>query len=76
VNRAFVLGILLSAAWGSVNIAATRDGDASPPIVVKVVAFNDFHGNLQSPGKLASVVGQQPVDVGGWITSPPMLTSV
>jgi 5'-nucleotidase len=65
MNRAFVFGILVVAACGSVQIAAARDGDTRPPIIVKVVAFNDFHGNLQSPGKLASVVGQPPVVVGG-----------
>ena len=56
---------MLSAAWGIVNIAATHGDDAGPPIVVKVVAFNDFHGNLKSPGKLAGVFGGQPIDVGG-----------
>lgn len=35
------------------------------PAVIKVVAFNDFHGNLQSPAKLSGIVGQPPVNVGG-----------
>jgi 5'-nucleotidase len=65
VKRAFVFWILASAVWGNTSIAATHDGTKRLPIVVKVVAFNDFHGNLQSPGKLASVVGQPPVVVGG-----------
>ena len=65
MNRVLALGALLTAAWGIVNIAATHGDDAAQPIVVKVVAFNDFHGNLQSPGKLAGTPGRQPVDVGG-----------
>jgi 5'-nucleotidase len=65
MNRAIVSCILVSAAWGSVHLAVARDRDARPPIVVKVVAFNDFHGNLQSPGKLASAFGEQSVVVGG-----------
>src|SRR5262245_45300248 len=26
------------------------DEDAAPPFAVKIIAFNDFHGNLESPG--------------------------
>lgn len=64
-NRAWALSLLASAACASVNIAAARDLGPDPSIVVKVVAFNDFHGNLLSPGKLSGVVGQPPVVVGG-----------
>ena len=67
MNRTAVLRLLISvsAACGIANIAAARDSGESPPIVVKVLAFNDFHGNLQSPGKLAGVAEGQPVGVGG-----------
>src|SRR5471032_2412503 len=33
---------------------ATPPADAPAPVRVKIVAFNDFHGNLQSPGRFAA----------------------
>jgi len=40
--------------------------EAEPtPISLKIVAFNDFHGNLQSPGKFSREIGKPPVTVGG-----------
>jgi len=65
VKHAFVMGILVTAVLGSTSAAASRDGTKRLPIIVKVVAFNDFHGNLQSPGKFSGVVGEPPVVVGG-----------
>jgi 5'-nucleotidase len=65
VKYVFALGIIVSAVWSSMSSAAAKDGTKHPAIVVKVVAFNDFHGNLQSPGQFASVTGQPPVVVGG-----------
>ena len=38
---------------------------AVEPISIKIVAINDFHGNLLSPGKLAEVSGQPASNVGG-----------
>jgi len=31
------------------------------PVSIKIEAFNDLHGSLQSPGRLAYAVGEQPV---------------
>src|SRR3569833_4080722 len=40
--------------------------EAEPtPISLKIVAFNDFHGNLQSPGKFSREIGLFFVFVGG-----------
>ena len=51
-------------------LAATLAGCATPPptapVTIKIVAFNDFHGNLQSPGRFG--VNSQAADrpaVGG-----------
>jgi len=30
--------------------SADPPGPADKPVVVKVIGFNDYHGNLQSPG--------------------------
>ena len=38
---------------------------AVEPISIKIVAINDFHGNLLPPGKLAEVSGQPASNVGG-----------
>ncbi|MCK9687870.1 bifunctional metallophosphatase/5'-nucleotidase [Scleromatobacter humisilvae] len=51
-------------------LATTLAGCATPPppapLTVKIVAFNDFHGNLQSPGKLGtSTQASQRPAVGG-----------
>ena len=42
----------LAGAFGLANIAtaATPTPTPKPPISVKIIGFNDFHGNLQSPG--------------------------
>ena len=34
----------------SSHAAAAASPDPGPPFAVKIVGFNDFHGNLQSPG--------------------------
>ncbi len=31
-------------------LSACNDDDVEPPFTVKIIAFNDYHGNLQSPG--------------------------
>ena len=52
-RSAFALGVLAAVAACSSSDDGT--GTASPavvsaPFVVKVIGFNDFHGNLESPG--------------------------
>jgi 5'-nucleotidase len=44
--RLLVVALLIGA------LAACNDGgnDPGPPFAVKIIALNDFHGNLQSPG--------------------------
>jgi 5'-nucleotidase len=48
--------------------AAATPADAPAPFVVKIIGFNDFHGNLQSPGSfgvnLVTPAAQRPA-VGG-----------
>ena len=46
--RSFAQAFALTAAAASIGFAA---GDVhAAPITVKVIGFNDFHGNLQTPG--------------------------
>ncbi len=40
-------------------------GAATEPVVVKIIAFNDFHGNLQSPGTFRATAESPAVAVGG-----------
>jgi 5'-nucleotidase len=51
----------------SVTLACGCAGLPAPraPIAVKLIAFNDFHGHLESPGRLAPSAGAEPVPVGG-----------
>jgi 5'-nucleotidase len=48
-----------------VAIAIAPHATSAQSVSVKLVAFNDLHGHLQSPGKLASGAGQSAVSVGG-----------
>jgi 5'-nucleotidase len=45
---------------GCANLSAPR-----APLTVKLIAFNDFHGHLESPGRLAPSAGDEQVPVGG-----------
>ena len=46
--------------------AAAPPPPAPPPVTVKIIAFNDFHGSLQSPGRFgASAQAAQRPAVGG-----------
>ena len=50
----------------AVMLAGCATPPPSSPVTVKIVAFNDFHGNLQSPGKLGtSTQSSQRPAVGG-----------
>ncbi len=47
----FALGrTLLAAAVACASAGSALAQSASAPITVKIIGFNDFHGNLQSPG--------------------------
>jgi 5'-nucleotidase len=39
--------------------------EESPPITVKIIGLNDFHGNLQSPGNFSTGPGAPSVPSGG-----------
>ena len=58
-----------AAAWLALaGCASTRHGTPSAPFAVKIIGFNDYHGNLQSPGSFAvnlAVPAAQRVPVGG-----------
>jgi 5'-nucleotidase len=41
--------LLAASAALSGCVAATATGPAPAPVTVKIVAFNDFHGNLEPP---------------------------
>jgi 5'-nucleotidase len=60
----FRLAVTALATLGTLSCTQAPYAPASP-VTIKVVAFNDFHGNLQSPGKLAGSLGQPQVSVGG-----------
>jgi len=63
------LALLLLLAACAHERGRSRVGDSTPtPFIVKVIAFNDFHGNLQSPGTFgadATVPPDQRPPVGG-----------
>jgi 5'-nucleotidase len=46
---AFGLSLALSLA-GFIAACSNNDDDPGPPFQVKIIALNDYHGNLQSPG--------------------------
>jgi len=48
-------GLVLTAAALVAGCASKRSGPPLPPtLTVKIVALNDFHGNLQSPGRFGA----------------------
>jgi 5'-nucleotidase len=57
---------LLAAAPAALLVAGCASAPATPPVRIKIVAFNDFHGTLQSPGRLgASARAAERPAVGG-----------
>jgi 5'-nucleotidase len=57
---AWALGLLLSAAATSTLASAPK-----PPLVVKILALNDFHGQLESPGTFRANATSPAVPAGG-----------
>jgi len=57
----------LAAAFTLLAIAGcvTAPAPVAAPVSVKLIAFNDFHGNLQSPGRFGENVRAQKRPVGG-----------
>ena len=64
MTRLRSLFVALLAAPGA-SCMVTRAPMSALPVSIKIEAFNDLHGSLQSPGSLAYAVGEQPVAVGG-----------
>ena len=67
---AALLGAVLLSACAALfpGSAGGPGGPAAPAAQVvrlRVIGFNDFHGNLRSPGSYAAAPGLQPVPVGG-----------
>ena len=59
---------LLSLAAASALAGCASTGTPGAPFSVKLIGFNDYHGNLQSPGSFApnlAVPAAQRVPVGG-----------
>ena len=52
-NRAMLKSALLSMSALALAACAVAPAPAPAPVRVKLVAFNDFHGSLQSPGRFA-----------------------
>jgi 5'-nucleotidase len=53
---------------GTLQGCSSDDGDPGPPFTVKLIGFNDYHGNLQSPGTFgasATVPAAERPPVGG-----------
>ena len=68
LNRPWSFCALPIALAGVACAAADPPGLADKPIVVKVIGFNDYHGNLQSPGTFGrntAVPAAQRPPVGG-----------
>ncbi|HYP32105.1 MAG TPA: bifunctional metallophosphatase/5'-nucleotidase [Burkholderiaceae bacterium] len=57
-----ILAALLAAALAG---CATAPSPAAAPVTVKLLAFNDFHGNLQSPGRFGENAQAPRRPVGG-----------
>ncbi len=63
MNRSFLLG--LAASLALLAGCATRP---SEPVAVKILAINDFHGNLKTPG--GGIRIKDPADATKWINVP------
>jgi 5'-nucleotidase len=60
--------LLCLTAWLALAGCASNGGTPSAPFAVKIIGFNDYHGNLQSPGNFSvnlAVPVAQRVPVGG-----------
>ncbi len=64
--RAMILSSLLCAI--SFGLAGCNDDSPSDPIDVKIIAFNDFHGNLKTPS--GGVKTPDPADASKTVTVP------
>lgn len=50
-TRRLVIACALAASAAALGLAASDAARAqAPPFTVKIIGFNDFHGNLQTPG--------------------------
>jgi 5'-nucleotidase len=58
--RRLALGVALSLA-----VVGSAFAKSHPPITVKIIGLNDFHGNLQSPGPFSTGPGAPSVPSGG-----------
>jgi 5'-nucleotidase len=56
---------LVCVAVSVLGLAVFAHATLAPPITVKIIAFNDFHGNLQSPGSFRADAQSAAVPVGG-----------
>ncbi len=52
--------LLAASAALSGCVAASPTGPASAPVTVKIIAFNDFHGNLEPPRQAVAAPGATP----------------
>ena len=65
-SQAATLVVATAAALGAAGCATTPSPPAAPaPVTVKLLAFNDFHGNLQSPGRYGETAQSAKRPVGG-----------
>jgi 5'-nucleotidase len=58
--RRIALGIALSLA-----VVGSAFAQNHPPITIKIIGLNDFHGNLQSPGNFSTGPNAPSVPSGG-----------
>src|SRR5262245_65419932 len=58
--RRIALGLALSLA-----VVGSAFAPSTPPITVKIIGLNDFHGNLQSPGNFSTGPGAPSMPSGG-----------
>jgi 5'-nucleotidase len=58
--RRIALGVVLS-----LVVAGSAFAQSPPPVTVKLIGLNDFHGNLQSPGSFSTGPGAPSVPSGG-----------
>src|ERR1700761_7256858 len=66
VCRPIAAGLLAGALLAAAGMSAVRAQNAArEPFTVKVIAFNDFHGNLVSPGSFRADAQSPLVPAGG-----------
>lgn len=58
-----IIAVVGALALAGCTMQRTDPPSTAAPVTVKVIAFNDFHGNLEPPGRPVEIAGQDGVKV-------------